>query len=60
MDECTGEVGYASTQTGIAVSLTDGRGEPPKRDKIILETASATRDSAYEVRWVWESVRGPC
>jgi len=42
--------GHASTQTGIAVSVTDGRGEPLKRDKVILETTPAPRDSACEVR----------
>ena len=56
MDECTGEVGYASTQTGIAVSVADGMGEPPEQDKVILETAPAPRDSAYEVRECARSV----
>ena len=31
-------MGHTSNQTGVAVSVTDGRGEPPERDKVILET----------------------
>ena len=42
--ECD-SVGEASTQTGVAVNVTDGSGEPPEREKIILETAPGPRDS---------------
>ena len=49
-------MGYASTQTGVVVSVTDGRGEPPERDKVILETAPAPWDSACEVRECARSV----
>ena len=47
---------HASTQTWVAVSMKDVRGEPPERDKVILETVPAPRDSACEVRECARSV----
>ena len=43
-------MGYASTQTGIVVCVTDGRGKPPEWDKVMLETTPAPRVTACEVR----------
>ena len=52
--------GHASTQTGVVVSVTDGRGEPPEHDKVILETVPAPWDSACEVRqYAWSMLRKP-
>ena len=41
--------GHASTQTGVAVSVTDGRGASLPNVIVILETAPAPQDSACEV-----------
>ena len=35
---------------GVVVSVADRRGEPPERDRVVLETTPAPRDFAYEVR----------
>ena len=44
--ECAG---HASTQSGVTVSVTARRDEPPEHDKVILETMPDPRDSACEV-----------
>ena len=49
-------VGHGSTRTGVVVSVADWRGEPPERDRVVLETTPAPRNFAYEVRECAQSV----
>ena len=45
-----GRVGHGSTRMGVVVSVADRRGDPPERDRVVLETTPVPRDFAYEVR----------
>ena len=49
-------VGHGSTRTGVVVSAADWSGEPPERDRVVLETTPALRDFAYEIRECVRSV----